>query len=382
MKNQYFGDVKDYLTYGLLRSLTRHSGLRIGVAWMLTPDLENGEGEQRAFLRQPGRWRRFDPPLFDHLAQVPGFGRRVGLLEEWGLLPGARFFYPEVPLELGERRAYFERLLSFLGDCPLLFFDPDVGIETRSIAAGRRSIKHIYWDEIELAFKRGHSLVIFQHFPRRPREIFLRELASALAVRLGLSRVDWFSTSHVAFFLAAHPRHAGILPAAIHSAGAAWVGEVSLGGIEVELPHNPPVAVPKLEISPGLDSPRPPARLQLRLLRESLAVCQLGPASSPPPPPPAGFYSLTRTPSEVSIVCRPEFTPAGARVEPGWRAFEVAGPLAFELVGILATLSGALARAEVSVFAISTFNTDYLLVKEAQVPAARAALSSVAELIP
>ncbi|MBU6243777.1 MAG: ACT domain-containing protein [Actinomycetales bacterium] len=83
---------------------------------------------------------------------------------------------------------------------------------------------------------------------------------------------------------------------------------------------------------------------------------------------------MTRTAAEVSVVCALQDAPAGARTEPGWRALEVAGPLAFSLVGILASLTQPLAAAGVSVFAISTFDTDYVLIRAGALAAAIDAL--------
>jgi hypothetical protein len=66
--------------------------------------------------------------------------------------------------------------------------------------------------------------------------------------------------------------------------------------------------------------------------------------------------------------------PAAGRIEPGWRAFKVAGPLDFSLTGILAALSVPLATARIGLFAIATFDTDYVLVREADLEQAKAAL--------
>jgi hypothetical protein len=79
------------------------------------------------------------------------------------------------------------------------------------------------------------------------------------------------------------------------------------------------------------------------------------------------LVSLTRTDDETSLVCPVGDVPTGATlVEPGWAAMRVAGQLDFALVGILAKLAGTLADAGVSIFAISTYDTDYLLVRTAQ----------------
>jgi len=125
--------------------------------------------------------------------------------------------------------------------------------------------------------------------------------------------------------------------------------------------------------------------LTLSLLPETLAVCRLAPDASIPAwalqaGPHQSFVSVTRTSEELSIVCARELVPAGTRAERGFRALKVAGPLDFSLTGVLASLTLPLAEAGVSVFAVSTFDTDYLLVREAQLAAARKTLSAVCRL--
>ena len=78
----------------------------------------------------------------------------------------------------------------------------------------------------------------------------------------------------------------------------------------------------------------------------------------------AGFVSITRREGELSIVCADERVPAEVRAERGWRALEVEGPIDFQVVGLLHDLTGPLARAGISVFAVATFDTDVLLVRE------------------
>jgi hypothetical protein len=77
-----------------------------------------------------------------------------------------------------------------------------------------------------------------------------------------------------------------------------------------------------------------------------------------------GFVSFTRTPDELSIVCAAEAAPSGQRVESGWRLLTVRGPFEFTLTGIMASLAGSLAAAGVPLFALSTFDTDHVLVKD------------------
>ncbi len=106
-------------------------------------------------------------------------------------------------------------------------------------------------------------------------------------------------------------------------------------------------------------------RLRLGVLAEPLAVCRLG-CDDPIPgwAGKGGLISITRTGEELSIVCPQEQVPPEIRREGGWKALKVDGPLAFSQTGVLASLAGPLARAAISIFAISTYDTDYLLVKE------------------
>ncbi len=105
--------------------------------------------------------------------------------------------------------------------------------------------------------------------------------------------------------------------------------------------------------------------LQLHVLPERLAVCRLAPEEALPGWALRGsLWCVMRTVDELSVVCEQIHVPGGVRVEGGWRALKVIGPLDFALTGILAELAGTLAEAGVSIFALSTFDTDYILVKE------------------
>ena len=79
----------------------------------------------------------------------------------------------------------------------------------------------------------------------------------------------------------------------------------------------------------------------------------------------AGFFFLGRTDEELSLVCETEDTPGNAtHREDGWRAFRVQGELDFSLTGVLSGLSGVLAANRIGIFAVSTYQTDYILTKE------------------
>lgn len=115
--------------------------------------------------------------------------------------------------------------------------------------------------------------------------------------------------------------------------------------------------------------------LHLSLLPGRYSICRLVPDAAVPVPLPEGaFFSVTRTPDELSIVCAEAQVPAGTRCEPGWRILRLEGPFAFDQVGVLLAVLAPLAEARVSVFALSTFDTDYVLVKESTLARVQSAL--------
>lgn len=95
------------------------------------------------------------------------------------------------------------------------------------------------------------------------------------------------------------------------------------------------------------------------------------------------FVFAAKTDDEISLVCRERDLPGGTTVaQRGWRALKVAGPLDFGLVGILASLSGTLAQNGIPLFAVSTFNTDYILVKQEHFEDALTHLRAAGHTIP
>ena len=116
--------------------------------------------------------------------------------------------------------------------------------------------------------------------------------------------------------------------------------------------------------------------LQLKVVPGEYAVCRLDPDAPIPGWALTGpVSSVTRTPDELSIVCPEAQVPAGVRCENGWRGIKIQGPLPFSLTGVLASVADPLSEAGISLFAISTYDTDYVLVKGAKLDDALAALS-------
>jgi len=117
-------------------------------------------------------------------------------------------------------------------------------------------------------------------------------------------------------------------------------------------------------------------KLALDVRPGEYTVVKLDPVTPPGPELFAGpgLVSVTRTAGELSVVCPSESAPVGIESEPGWRLLTVRGPFEFTLTGILAALAGALAADGVPLFALSTFDTDHLLVKDADLARATDAL--------
>lgn len=105
--------------------------------------------------------------------------------------------------------------------------------------------------------------------------------------------------------------------------------------------------------------------LMLTILPDTLAVCRLDAGEGVPPWATGSFFSITRTADELSVVCLQSQVPDGVRFEQDWRCVQLAGPIPFSAIGVLASLVQPLAEAGISVFAVSTFDTDCLLVKAA-----------------
>lgn len=124
--------------------------------------------------------------------------------------------------------------------------------------------------------------------------------------------------------------------------------------------------------------------LTLSILSLPLAIVRLDPSSKIPAWSLEGrqFFSITKTIEELSIVCEEDHVPENVKVEKGWRGLKVEGPLDFGLTGILSSLAQPLAEAKISIFAISTFDTDYILIKKENLQKAIAVLETFCKIIP
>lgn len=243
MKHQYFGDENDYRKYGLLRALTRNGELCLGVCWMLTPDDGRSDGRFISYL-QNSSYRRHDPELFDALSRAMASGRRhLGHVESEQMLRGAHFFEEIFPDAAGPRDAVFRRALKALSGTNLIFFDPDNGLEVASKPRGRRdSSKFLFWAEVAATYKGGHSILIYQHFPREERTAYTQRLAAALAEETGASQVVSLSTSRVLFLLAGQGAHQAALSRGLEALARNWGDQFRLNAFSADdLPETVPL---------------------------------------------------------------------------------------------------------------------------------------------
>ncbi|MGN1024469.1 MAG: ACT domain-containing protein [Lachnospiraceae bacterium] len=115
--------------------------------------------------------------------------------------------------------------------------------------------------------------------------------------------------------------------------------------------------------------------MRIEPINRDLTVCQV--ASLTEVKTEQGFFFLSRTDEEISLVCETGKVPAHTLArEDGWRAFRIQGVLEFSLIGILSRISGILAEQKIGIFAVSTYNTDYILVKRENFARALAALAA------
>ena len=117
--------------------------------------------------------------------------------------------------------------------------------------------------------------------------------------------------------------------------------------------------------------------MKFRILEERLAVCRLAPDEPIPAWALNGkLFSMMRTHDELSIVCLEDAVPEAAHAERGWTALKLEGPFPFSMTGVLASFLQPLAEARIPIFAISTFDTDYVLIHRENVEQAVAALGA------
>ena len=228
MKHQYFGDKYDYIKYGLLRQLSCHGRVSTSVWWMLTKNDDRRDGRRINYLRDPATWRGFDPLVFDCLrtSVLDRKERNVKVIEESGLLSNTTFYSHLLTDASDERGRYFDGFLEFAHGSDLVFFDPDNGLEIKSVKyGGKGASRYLFLQEVSQTFKAGHSLLVYQYMPREPRIPLIRDLTSRLLRETGSRQVYVFSDPQVAFFLAPQTTQVAHFAKIVNGIQSVW-GEV------------------------------------------------------------------------------------------------------------------------------------------------------------
>ncbi|HLE08762.1 MAG TPA: hypothetical protein VI914_03955 [Thermodesulfobacteriota bacterium] len=241
MKNQYFADVNDYRKYGLLRLLSNKGSLPIAICWMLTRDDGRNDGNNERYVKDEDIWRHYDPDLFDILKDVIIEKRKetpkdVKVAKKRKIVPGALYYDPPITgwriylTDNSEKREkYFDEFFKLAKPCKLIFFDPDNGLEVQSVKYGRRgSSKYLYWRELECAVEAGHSVLLYQHFPREKRVNFIVRKAKELLKRTGKKKVYSFRTAHVVFFLVPQNERIDFFNRGIQSVDSKWNDQIEM----------------------------------------------------------------------------------------------------------------------------------------------------------
>ncbi len=189
MQNRYCCDQGDFGKYGLLRCLcdadAHGEALRLGLLWYLVPDeAGSSDGKHTSYLRDTVRnrreYRECDPELWESLKPLLKCGRRnIRAIQEEGILPPGTVFFEE-PLAwpanlrantsagrkalLEHREKWWQRGFDRTEGCQVINFDPDNGLEVESVPRyGCKGPKYVFMDEVVPFYKRGQSLVVYQH---------------------------------------------------------------------------------------------------------------------------------------------------------------------------------------------------------------------------
>lgn len=176
---------------------------------MLTPSDGSADGNKLGYLKQPERYRAYDPDLFDLLRSTVAMpdGRRLVTIEGANAIPNAIYFNAKTPQERPARAAYMDACRTAFADCELVFFDPDNGLEVPSVSKGSKlSPKFVFLDEIAAVYASGKSILIYQHYPRIERGVFAATCAARLSSVASDAQIWRFSTGNVLFLLVLHPR--------------------------------------------------------------------------------------------------------------------------------------------------------------------------------
>ena len=376
MKNQYVGDIGDYGKYGLLRFLAG-KGVRIGVNWYLTEDDGSSDGKFTEYLKNPDE-SVYDKELFRKLRTIASRkSKTVRLIEDADLIPNA-VYYSEIlrsgSVEPRFRKDTRERWVRgseiLLKDTELIFADPDNGISYTKEAKDRDSEKFVLPDELVKYYNEGKNVVYYCHKGRRKQEDWER---TKIRIKshipdAGILGVTFHRGTQRSYIFVVHPDHFQRYRQMLDDfLSTPWkemfTPEEIIGEEEIEKRFS-----------------KKTADILLETIETAFSVCKVADYSGIDLMQP--FVFTGSTDAEKSLVCPTALVPENTlEREDGWKGFRVRGVLDFSLIGILAGITDVLAEAEIGVFVVSTYNTDYVFTRETHFEKAMLALEAAGYMI-
>lgn len=225
MKNQFVADKNDYFKYGILRAISDKFAQPIGLWWMLTSDDAGNHGNNLAYLNNTKLFRPADEKLFNILTNIiNGFiandplTRNVGKIEQSEILQNALYWpHEKMPIQPTKRSKKSDDILKdpysraidlremkkYFSNCPVIFADPDNGIEVKTASKER----HIRWNEISNLYEDGHSLIIYQHVQHTNILQKADAITEQLQNLLGCNNVQYRALGSVVFLIIPREEH-------------------------------------------------------------------------------------------------------------------------------------------------------------------------------
>jgi hypothetical protein len=218
MKDQYFGDFGDYQKISLLKIL-KNKGLHIVTYWMKTKDDTTTDGKHITYLQKPDLWRSYQPDIFDFIRKKISSGKRLlSHIEEGDHCQGIRFISDYIE-DIKVREKILENICADKTS-DIVFFDPDNGIEV--VSTTRKNMhKYVLWDELIQTFNSGKSLLIYQHFSRSNREVFIQNKIDELRQKINTPILP-LRAKHSVYFFVPQKRHELLLKEAVKDFSEVW----------------------------------------------------------------------------------------------------------------------------------------------------------------
>ena len=220
MKDQYFGDFGDYQKMSFLKTLRDMGNFTTLVHWMKTKDDGSSDGRHITYLNDPARWGAYDADIFSFLKEKIDSGdkRSLSHIEKSSHMEGIKFIVDYIHNE-EERRRISEEILKD-ESINLVFFDPDNGIEIKSINSKNKH-KYVLLSEIAETYKSGRSVLVYQHFGRQNRDVFIGEKSKELeGATSGV--VYSIQVKHSVYFFILHEKDTENIQGAIASFSDRW----------------------------------------------------------------------------------------------------------------------------------------------------------------